>query len=92
MVDRDLDFFDRRGPSCRISVAFVALDSGRRGRGRAPHLAKTSSRALEASARPAPAFLDALRAFHEALVEPGAPFTFIGGVAVIARGGHRIER
>jgi hypothetical protein len=39
---------------------------------------------------PSPAFLDALRAFHAALVELGAPFTFIGGVAVIARGVPRL--
>ncbi|MGH9324862.1 MAG: hypothetical protein ACRD3V_33890, partial [Vicinamibacteria bacterium] len=42
------------------------------------------------SERPTPAFLDALRAFHDALVELGAPFTFIGGVAVIARGVPRL--
>jgi hypothetical protein len=42
------------------------------------------------SERPAPAFLDALRAFHQALVQLGAPFTFIGGVAVIARGVPRL--
>ena len=35
--------------------------------------------------RPTPPFLEALQAFHDALVELGAPFTFIGGVAVIAR-------
>ena len=32
--------------------------------------------------RPTPPFLEALQAFHDALVELGAPFTFIGGVAV----------
>jgi hypothetical protein len=42
------------------------------------------------SERPTPAFLEALRAFHEALVELGAPFAFIGGVAVIARGVPRL--
>jgi hypothetical protein len=42
------------------------------------------------STRSAPAFLDALRACQEALVELGAPFTFIGGVAVIARGVPRL--
>jgi hypothetical protein len=42
------------------------------------------------SERPAPAFLEALQAFHDALVELGAPFTFIGGVAVIARGVPRL--
>ena len=40
--------------------------------------------------RPAPAFLEALQAFHDALVELRAPFTFIGGVAVIARGVPRL--
>ena len=40
--------------------------------------------------RPTPAFLEALQAFHDALVELGAPFTFIGGVAVIARGVPRL--
>ena len=40
--------------------------------------------------RPRPAFLEALQAFHQALVELGAPFTFIGGVAVIARGVPRL--
>jgi len=39
---------------------------------------------------PTPPFLEALQAFHEALVELGAPFTFIGGVAVIARGVPRL--
>ncbi len=42
------------------------------------------------SERPAPSFLEALQAFHDALVELGAPFTFIGGVAVIARGVPRL--
>jgi hypothetical protein len=42
------------------------------------------------SERPTPAFLDALRAFHDALNELGAPFAFIGGVAVIARGVPRL--
>ena len=40
--------------------------------------------------RPTPAFLEALQAFRDALVEPGAFFTFIGGVAVIARGVPRL--
>jgi predicted nucleotidyltransferase len=40
--------------------------------------------------RPAPAFLQALQAFRNALVELGAPFAFIGGVAVIARGVPRL--
>lgn len=42
------------------------------------------------SERPPPAFLEALRDFHDALLEIGAPFTFIGGVAVIARGVPRL--
>ena len=40
--------------------------------------------------RPTSAFLEALQAFHDALIELGAPFTFIGGVAVIARGVPRL--
>ncbi len=42
------------------------------------------------SERPAPAFLEALQAFQDALLDIGAPFTFIGGVAVIARGVPRL--
>ncbi|HEY7698332.1 MAG TPA: nucleotidyl transferase AbiEii/AbiGii toxin family protein, partial [Vicinamibacteria bacterium] len=42
------------------------------------------------SERPPPAFLEALQAFRDALVDLGAPFTFIGGVAVIARGVPRL--
>ncbi|HSF19368.1 MAG TPA: hypothetical protein VLK65_27840 [Vicinamibacteria bacterium] len=53
-------------------------------------MGSTPRRTAEVTERPTLPFLEALQAFHEALVELGAPFTFIGGVAVIARGVPRL--